>query len=67
VPEPLLAPPAGSRWALQWSSEAPKYGGGGTAPVRPHSYLHIPGEAAILLRSEPGEIDEDGREEDEEA
>jgi maltooligosyltrehalose trehalohydrolase len=64
VPEPLLSPPAGCRWAVQWSSEAPRYGGAGTAPVRPHSYLHVPGESAILLRSEPGEIDEDGRRED---
>ena len=65
VPEPLLAPPAGARWVVQWSSESPKYGGGGTAPVRPHSYLHIAGEAAILLRSEPGDIDDDGKEHDE--
>ena len=62
VPEPLLAPPSGSRWVVQWSSEAPRYGGGGTPPVRPHSWMHVPGEAAILLRSEPGEIDEHGRE-----
>src|SRR5688572_3103732 len=46
VPEPLLAPPAGCRWIVQWSSEAPRYGGGGTAAVRPHSYVHMPGEAA---------------------
>ena len=64
VPEPLLAPPLGCRWIVQWSSEAPRYGGGGTAPVRPHSHVHLPGEAAILLRSEPGPIDDDGRRDD---
>ena len=64
VPEPLVAPPRGARWVPQWSSEAPAYGGGGTPPVRPHSHLHVPGEAAILLRSEPGLITDDGRDEE---
>jgi maltooligosyltrehalose trehalohydrolase len=66
VPEPLLAPPAGCRWQLQWSSEHVRYGGTGTPPVRPHSHLHLPGAAAILLTSEPGPID-DGEQEDEDA
>ncbi len=65
VPEPLLAPPADSRWTLLWSSESPRYGGNGTAPLRPHSHLHIPGESAVLLRSEPGHIDDDGKNSDE--
>jgi len=60
VPEPLLAPPAGARWATLWSSEAPAYGGNGTPPMRPHSHLHVPGESAVLLGSEPGSIDDDG-------
>ena len=59
VPEPLLAPPFGSRWVLQWSSTSIKYGGQGTPPVRPHSTLRIPGEAAVLLRSERGPIPEE--------
>ena len=58
MPEPLLAPPSGTHWVVHWSSEAPRYGGAGTPPVRPHSRMHIPGEAAILLRSEPGAITE---------
>jgi maltooligosyltrehalose trehalohydrolase len=29
VAEPLLAPPAGRRWRTIWSSEDPRYGGGG--------------------------------------
>src|SRR5256885_1697506 len=27
LPEPLLAPPADTRWTLLWSSEHPRYGG----------------------------------------
>ena len=61
VPEPLIAPPSGCRWEVAWSSESPRYGGGGTPPVRPHSHLHVPGAAAILLRSEPGKIEDDGK------
>ena len=61
IPEPLLAPPAGARWRVGWSSEALRYGGGGTPPVRPHSHLHVPGSAAILLMSEPGDIEDDGK------
>ena len=34
APEPLLAPPAGASWRLTWSSEDPRYGGGGTPPLR---------------------------------
>ncbi len=30
APEPLLAPPAHTRWKLLWSSEDPAYGGSGT-------------------------------------
>ena len=59
VPEPLLAPPAGCRWDLQWSSESPKYGGNGTPAIRPHSHLHIPGESTVLLRSYRGPIEDD--------
>jgi maltooligosyltrehalose trehalohydrolase len=32
APEPLLAPPAGMRWSILWTSEDPKYGGCGTPP-----------------------------------
>ena len=50
VPEPLLAPPEGHRWALLWSSEAVAYGGAGRAPLHPHPEWHVPGEAAVLLQ-----------------
>src|SRR4029453_9735814 len=54
LPAPLLAPPAGCRWVVQWSSASVRYGGQGTPPLRPHSQLHLPGESALLLRSETG-------------
>ncbi len=48
VPEPLLAPPAGAEWQLIWSSEDPRYGGGGT-PNAARRGLLAPGQAAIVL------------------
>ena len=35
APEPLVAPQVGTRWALAWSSEDPRYGGRGSAPADP--------------------------------
>jgi maltooligosyltrehalose trehalohydrolase len=67
APEPLLAPPADSGWTAQWSSEDPKYGGSGTAPLDSHSgwdiqpkgpavvtedNWRIPGHAAVLMKPE---------------
>ena len=52
VPEPLLAPPTGCRWVLQWSSEAARYGADGQAPLDLQGPWHMPGDAAIVLRSE---------------
>ncbi|MEP6915351.1 MAG: malto-oligosyltrehalose trehalohydrolase [Acidobacteriota bacterium] len=49
VPEPLLAPPAGARWAPLWSSESVRYGAQGNPPVTAHGPWHVPGEAAVLL------------------
>jgi maltooligosyltrehalose trehalohydrolase len=54
LPEPLVAPPFGSHWTLQWSSEAPQYGGNGTAPIDPDARMHVQADSAVLLRSEPG-------------
>ncbi|HLL76032.1 MAG TPA: malto-oligosyltrehalose trehalohydrolase [Pyrinomonadaceae bacterium] len=53
VPEPLLAPPAESIWAILWSSEDPRYGGGGTPPVETDDNWRIPGHAAVALRPSP--------------
>jgi maltooligosyltrehalose trehalohydrolase len=50
APEPLLAPPAcGTHWHPIWSSEDPRYGGQGTAPLDTDDNWQIPGEAAVLL------------------
>jgi maltooligosyltrehalose trehalohydrolase len=53
IADPLTAPPAGSDWSLQWSSEEPKYGGGGTADVSPDGGWRIPADAALVLRPGP--------------
>jgi maltooligosyltrehalose trehalohydrolase len=53
-PEPLLGPPEGRRWTTLWSSEAPRYGGTGTPTLDGDDEgWRIPGEAAVLLSSEP--------------
>jgi len=53
VAEPLLAPPSGCRWALQWSSDALEYGGPGIQPLVVHPEWKLPREAAVFLRPEP--------------
>jgi maltooligosyltrehalose trehalohydrolase len=52
APEPLLAPPEGKRWTVRWSSEDPRYGGGGTAPPDTETNWRIPGEATLVLLPE---------------
>ena len=59
IPEPLAAVPPASHWELEWSSEAIRYGGQGTPPVHPNTKWHVPGESAILLRSENGDVEDD--------
>ena len=51
LPEPLLAPVAGGRWRLAWSSEAPRYGGCGTPAVEREGTWRILGQAAVVLAS----------------
>jgi maltooligosyltrehalose trehalohydrolase len=51
-PQPLLAPPEGHAWTIQWSSEDPRYGGQGTAPLETADGWKIPGHAAVVLRPE---------------
>ncbi len=50
APEPLLAPPEGKRWEVQWSTEDPRYGGGSTPPVERDEGWHLPGETTMVLR-----------------
>jgi maltooligosyltrehalose trehalohydrolase len=47
--EPLLAPPAGSRWRVIWSSEAPAYGGSGTPPIDTDAEWRMPGGCALFF------------------
>jgi maltooligosyltrehalose trehalohydrolase len=49
IAEPLLAPPAGARWRLQWSSEAIRYGGSGTPDLDPDEAWRLPGHAAVVF------------------
>jgi maltooligosyltrehalose trehalohydrolase len=53
APEPLLAPPQDRGWTILWSSEDPRYGGGGTAPLEDVAPWHMPGHAAVVLRPAP--------------
>jgi maltooligosyltrehalose trehalohydrolase len=50
--DPLLVPPAGTRWKLLWSSESPRYGGAGAGLLDPRHWF-LPGHAAIVLAPEP--------------
>jgi maltooligosyltrehalose trehalohydrolase len=59
APEPLLAPPAGMRWSVLWSSEDPLYGGqGSTEPERDDGW-HLPGRAALVLRGAARDLSQD--------
>jgi maltooligosyltrehalose trehalohydrolase len=53
APEPLLGPPAGKQWDVLWSSDAPGYGGCGTAPLDTHENWRLPGQSAVVLYPVP--------------
>lgn len=68
APEPLLAPPAGCRWEVAWSSEDPRYGGNGSpSPEDEEGGWCLPGQAAAVLRpasrKQKGKDDENRKEE----
>jgi maltooligosyltrehalose trehalohydrolase len=50
IADPLIAPPAGCDWEVEWSSEDPAYGGFGTPNLWPEDCWHIPAQSAIVLR-----------------
>ena len=51
--EPLLAPPEGCRWQTLWTSDSPRYGGGGAiATATPEQWI-LPAETAVALRPAP--------------
>ena len=54
IPDPLVAPPDGTRWAVGWSSEHPRYGGGGSSSPFREDGVRIVGHAAMLLVPERG-------------
>jgi maltooligosyltrehalose trehalohydrolase len=50
APEPMLAPPAGRRWRLGWSTEEVRYGAPGISPVETESDgWRLPGHAAVVM------------------
>ena len=48
--EPLIAPPDGTKFVVEWSSEHPDYGGVGTPEIENDEGWRIPGHAAFVLR-----------------
>jgi maltooligosyltrehalose trehalohydrolase len=51
--EPLLAPLAGMRWRTLWSSEEPRYGGGGAPEPEGVEGWFLAGRAALVLAPVP--------------
>ncbi len=47
--EPLLAPPLARRWSLLFSSEDPRFGGSGTAPLDASPHPFLPGHCTLVL------------------
>jgi maltooligosyltrehalose trehalohydrolase len=47
--EPLLAPPAGCRWRIEWSSEDPAYGGLGVPDIWPENCWCVPANSAAVI------------------
>lgn len=58
APEPLLAPPAGMTWEVQWSSEDPAYGGSGTPAVYSAENWWLPGSACVVMRPALARVDD---------
>jgi maltooligosyltrehalose trehalohydrolase len=67
IPEPLLAPPIDTRWAAQWSSNAPEYGGPGQAALQLTPAWHVEAESALLLRPDRTSVHRAARTSDEPA
>jgi maltooligosyltrehalose trehalohydrolase len=50
APEPLLAPPSNCKWETLWTSESPRYGGSGSAPVATTEQWFLPAESMAALQ-----------------
>ena len=61
APEPLLAPPFRMHWEVAFSTEHPKYGGYGTAPLDTEENWRIPGRAAVILNAAAGSPEKRGK------
>jgi len=59
APEPLLAPPNASGWALLWCSEDYIYGGHGVPDLRQDGVLFVPARCSLLFG--PANSEEPGR------
>jgi maltooligosyltrehalose trehalohydrolase len=55
MPEPLLAPPLDCRWQVRWSSEDPRYGGGGIGTLELEAAWMLLGHSAMVLDPVPAE------------
>ncbi|HEY0031962.1 MAG TPA: malto-oligosyltrehalose trehalohydrolase [Devosia sp.] len=53
VAEPLLAPPRGRKWTVEFSSEHPRYDGAGRRPIDPENFWTLPSDTAIVFASGP--------------
>jgi maltooligosyltrehalose trehalohydrolase len=51
--EPLLAPPAGMSWDIDWSSDEARYGGAGSPSLRLAAVWLLPGHTAFVLSPRP--------------
>ncbi|HEX6559150.1 MAG TPA: malto-oligosyltrehalose trehalohydrolase, partial [Longimicrobiales bacterium] len=49
IAEPLMAAPRPNEWRLLWSSEDPRYGGPGSAPVQREGAWWIPAESTTVM------------------
>jgi maltooligosyltrehalose trehalohydrolase len=49
IAEPLLAPPAGRSWRVEWCSEDPAYGGLGVPDIWPENRWCLPANAAVVI------------------
>jgi maltooligosyltrehalose trehalohydrolase len=58
IAEPLIAPPAETKWHVTWSSEDPRYGGSGTPEIWEQGRWRIPGESALVF--EPTTLKSEG-------
>ena len=59
--EPLVAPPRGCQWAVEWSSHDPAYGGFGTPELWPEGRWCLPADSAVVLRPAASEPHAPGR------